>query len=161
MLNRPAIRGPFPYAPKIENVFLVVDDNIVNRKLLTKILGKYGYAVEGAENGAQALSMYIERHSSGSRYAGIFMDLVMPVMSGAESTKMIRAFEQKNQVPPTPIIAVQVHLGYQLDVAHEAHQNGADAIISKPIRVTEVINIVRTILAPQQAAYRSRFGAKL
>lgn len=70
-------------------VVLVVDDNAINRKVLTIPLRKQGIQVVEAENGLQAAQVYAE-----VRPALVLMDISMPIMDGFESTRQIRMFEQ-------------------------------------------------------------------
>ena len=85
-----------------QSKILVVDDNMINRKLACAILKNNNYDYDVAENGKVAY----ERFCTGS-YDLILMDIQMPIMSGLESTKEIRSFEKKNNVEkPIPIIAV-------------------------------------------------------
>ncbi|GLT19787.1 hypothetical protein GCM10007938_35700 [Vibrio zhanjiangensis] len=81
---------------------LVVDDNEVNRKLVTIHIEKSGFCFDLAENGRQAVEMF-RKH----RYALILMDCMMPVMDGFEATEKIRQIEQdENRLLRIPIIAL-------------------------------------------------------
>lgn len=65
---------------------LVTDDHPVNRKILVEFLKKFGAAVYEAENGDAAIKM-IREHSE---IQVVFMDIQMPVLSGIETTKILR-----------------------------------------------------------------------
>ena len=65
---------------------LVTDDHPVNRKILVEFLKKFGAAVYEAENGKAAIKM-IREHSE---IQVVFMDIQMPVLSGIETTKILR-----------------------------------------------------------------------
>ncbi|CAI5470943.1 unnamed protein product [Closterium sp. Yama58-4] len=69
--------------------FLVVDDNMVNRKVISKMLQRYGVHVEAVEGGAQALQRLQQPHD----FVGVFMDVQMPGMNGFQATKAIRNLE--------------------------------------------------------------------
>lgn len=65
---------------------LVTDDHPVNRKILVEFLKKFGAAVYETENGEAAIKM-IREHSE---IQVVFMDIQMPVLSGIETTKILR-----------------------------------------------------------------------
>ncbi len=65
---------------------LVTDDHPVNRKILVEFLKKFGAAVYEAENGEAAIKI-IREHSE---IQVVFMDIQMPVLSGIETTKILR-----------------------------------------------------------------------
>lgn len=85
-----------------QSVVLVVDDNVMNIKIIRMILEKNDYIVETASNGRIAVEMVSENHG---RYNLILMDILMPNMNGFEATKAIRDFEKKHNLMPIPIIA--------------------------------------------------------
>ena len=78
---------------------LVVDDNAVNRRIVSSFLERLGLTFELAEDGAQALEMIRGR----AAYSAILMDCQMPVLDGFEATAQIRAMSDERSV--TPIIA--------------------------------------------------------
>lgn len=79
-------------------VVLVVDDNAINRKVLTIPLRKQGIDVVEAENGLQAVQLYAQ-----IRPALVLMDISMPIMDGFESTRQIRMFEQTQSLTSTDL----------------------------------------------------------
>jgi len=103
---------------------LVVEDDLINRQLLTMWLQKIGdFEIQEAGNGEEALEM-IEANPPDC----ILMDLRMPILDGWEATRRIRAGELHRHVP---IIAVTA----QALVGDEetALAAGCDAYIPKPI----------------------------
>ena len=64
---------------------LIVEDNLVNQKVLLRLLQRLGYAADLAANGQEAVAALQAR-----AYDVIFMDIQMPVMDGPEATRLIR-----------------------------------------------------------------------
>ncbi|KAJ3322674.1 hypothetical protein HDU76_013834, partial [Blyttiomyces sp. JEL0837] len=83
--------------PKI----LVVDDNDINRKVLSKQLTKEGFVVEQAINGLEAVKKAVQ-----CGYALILMDVEMPVMDGPTAVTHIRQNENQHNLIPVPIVSV-------------------------------------------------------
>jgi signal transduction histidine kinase len=80
---------------------LIVEDNLTNQRLLTRMLQKCGAKSMVANNGAEALDLNKNNH-----FDAIFMDVQMPVMGGIEATRAIRTREKGLQLPPVPIIGL-------------------------------------------------------
>lgn len=80
---------------------LLVEDNVLNQRIVTFSLKKYNHTVEIANNGLEALEIYKKR-----KFDVILMDIMMPVMDGLEATLRIREYENVNSISQTPIIAV-------------------------------------------------------
>jgi len=110
---------------------LIAEDNPVNQKWATKILGKLGYQVDIADNGHIALDMV-----SKAAYDLILMDVQMPEMDGLEATKMIRVCLNKQ---PT-IIAMTANVMHGDRMA--CMQAGMDDYISKPVQLGELVNML-------------------
>jgi hypothetical protein len=113
---------------------LVAEDNKVNFLVLNAILVKLGHRVVHCVNGKMAFERYIQSHQDIDL---VFMDCEMPVMDGYEATRLIRQFEQENQLPQKPIIAVTAHV-------FDAHlervkQCGMNHQINKPYTEEEIV----------------------
>lgn len=135
-LTRPAV------SEVLEGNFriLIVDDTALNQILLRSILEeKYGYRVDTAANGQEAVDLCKE-----FRYNVIFMDCMMPVMDGFEATKKIREKELLAKVPKTPIVALTANA--LLGDEQKCYAAGMDAYLSKPINQTELSAILRRLL---------------
>ena len=73
---------------------LVVDDQIGCRKLLQELLSRMGHRVDCAENGRDAVLLYVHAAEQGQPYDFVAMDNEMPVMNGSSAVAMIRAWER-------------------------------------------------------------------
>jgi len=93
--------GAGPEVPLAELHILLVEDSADNRTITMAYLQETPYVVEIAENGAIALEKFIA-----GAFDLVLMDRQMPVMDGLTSTRAMRAWEQANHRPPTPIIAL-------------------------------------------------------
>ena len=103
---------------------LIVEDDPVNRQLLTMWLYKIGdFEVLQATNGEEALEMVVANPPD-----CILMDLKMPLLDGWEATRRIRARELHHHVPIIAVTA-QALVGDE----ERALEAGCDAYISKPI----------------------------
>ena len=113
---------------------MVVDDNIVNRKLMTMALGRLGIRADLAENGAEAL----ERVAHGP-YDIVLMDVQMPVMDGLEATRRIRRELPANAQPR--IIAMTAS-AFPEDRAH-CMEAGMDDYVTKPVNFEDLLQALR------------------
>ncbi|MFZ6772649.1 PAS domain S-box protein [Undibacterium sp. SXout7W] len=103
---------------------LIVDDNVVNQKLVISLLAKWGHTSDVAHNGLMALDK-LKTNS----YDIVLMDMQMPGMGGVEATQHIRAAETDGQ--HIPIIAMTAN-AMQGDW-ERCLDAGMDYYVSKPI----------------------------
>jgi CheY-like chemotaxis protein len=136
-LQQDARAYPLHESPELENFsgkrVLVVDDNAINRKLITTLLGKMGVATVEAEDGHAALACH-----QGDCFDLILMDIRMPGMDGVEATRRIRMSEDRQQ--RIPIIALTAHA-----LPHERETfilAGMDDCLAKPIREDELVALL-------------------
>lgn len=116
---------------------LLTEDNELNREIALEILGVYGFRIDTAENGAEAVKK-IEQSKPGE-YDMVLMDIQMPVMDGYEATRHIRALKNP-ALSGIPIIAMTAN-AFTEDI--QAAQNaGMNAHISKPIIIEELIKTI-------------------
>jgi len=117
-----------PAFPVLPLRLMVVDDAVSNRKLLMRILKAKGYECDGAEDGQQAVDLYVSLRRKGVNITAILMDFEMPVMDGPTATKRIRELGCN-----CFIVGVTGNLLPQ-DIDHfRAH--GANAVLAKPLNV--------------------------
>lgn len=120
--------------PKI----LVVDDDEMNRDMLSRRLLRKGYEVLLAVNGVEA----IER-ARGDRPALILMDLSMPVLDGYEATRRLKASEETRRIP---IIGLSAHA--MVGDREKALAAGCDDYDTKPVELPRLLGKVESFLAP-------------
>jgi CheY-like chemotaxis protein len=72
---------------------LVVDDHPGCRMMIQEILKRMGHHTDSAENGRDAVIMYVKAAENGEPYEFVSMDNEMPIMNGLQAFEMIRAFE--------------------------------------------------------------------
>eukprot|EP01004_Peranema_trichophorum_P007920 NODE_668_length_2485_cov_42.581287_g573_i0.p1 GENE.NODE_668_length_2485_cov_42.581287_g573_i0~~NODE_668_length_2485_cov_42.581287_g573_i0.p1 ORF type:complete len:499 (+),score=96.80 NODE_668_length_2485_cov_42.581287_g573_i0:112-1497(+) len=138
--------------------FLVVDDDDINRKILSRHLATIPDAkINFATNGQEAVDSVL---SPGALFDIIFMDISMPIMDGITATRHIRSWETTNpNTKRTPIIAVTANAGVDKQTCFEA---GVDAYLTKPITRQVIIAFVhkyRIFTGDLQSSTRSRVPA--
>ncbi|KAJ3139100.1 hypothetical protein HK100_011950 [Physocladia obscura] len=122
---------------------LVVDDSLINRSILVKMLNKLDYFQEiiEASNGSDAV-----RLCSQKKFAIVFMDLEMPGMSGEEAIARIRT-----QGITAPIIVVS---GAHADEMSTLKHAGVTEILKKPVERAKIAEVCKTYTswAPTQTS---------
>ncbi len=120
---------------------LLVEDNRLNRRVITKMLEKLGCHVDSSENGQEALTQLKLALPTEERpqYDLILMDIQMPVLDGLKATTMIRA--QEDEEARIPIIAVTAHaMKGDRETFLDA---GMDDYLSKPVRSEDLAAILK------------------
>ena len=140
-----AIAGPRPMVTATRTadaqadapLVLVVDDNVINRRVAHHQLARLGYRVIEAENGREALT-----RAAASAPAAILMDIEMPVMDGYEATRRLR--DAEHGTARVPVIALTAHAiaGYRERVMRA----GMDDYLTKPLRRDELDAALRRFL---------------
>ena len=117
---------------------LLVEDNELNSEIAAEILNEYGFLVDTAENGAEAVEKV--KNSTPGNYDLVLMDVQMPVMNGYEATKQIRALDNPALAGIT-ILAMTAN-AFDED-KKKALECGMDGFLSKPIVIEELISILQ------------------
>ena len=98
---------------------LVVDDNQINRLLISKVLKKWGATADFAENGLEA----VQKIKANNHYDVVLMDILMPEMDGLEATKIIRGLPEA-YFQRLPIVALTASiLDSQMNQINSAGMN--------------------------------------
>ena len=122
-------------APKCLNPLsiLYVEDNLINQKVIVSILSLWKCNVTTALNG---IAGYEERvaHNGKKTFDMILCDLHMPSCDGFQCVKLIRDWEQKNNVPRIPICAVTADANPDTMELCLSKDGGFDEFLAKPLR---------------------------
>ncbi|NCC52530.1 MAG: response regulator [Spartobacteria bacterium] len=134
---------PMPSAPALDNVstaclhILVVEDDIINMKLVTSILERLGHQVSMAWDGKEAVASYLQH-----KHDLIFMDVQMPVMDGCCATRRIREMSDHASLPP--IVAITASVRDEDRTA--CYDAGMNDFLVKPIN----INLLKKVIGKYQ-----------
>lgn len=109
---------------------LVVDDNDLTLKIVTQILGNYGFLSEVASNGREALDLLEENH-----FDLLLLDMQMPLLDGYQTAINIRAREDLQSLP---IIAMTANS--TPDTREKCLKSGCNAYIAKPFKAEELMS---------------------
>jgi len=123
--------------PKEDIVVLIVDDDIINLKLLKSMLTKSESVKEVVEarNGAEAIDILKSRDDIDL----ILLDVIMPIMSGIEMLKVVRADDNLRQLPVIVLTTDETK-------KTEALECGANDFLMKPIRNSDLIKKISAVL---------------
>jgi len=119
--------------PKI----LLVEDNEMNRDMLSRRLQKRGYEVVIAEDGEQGV-----RLAQSETPALVLMDMSLPVLDGWEATRQLKADPVTRSIP---VIALTAHA--MAGDRERALEAGADDFDTKPVELTRLLEKIEALLA--------------
>jgi len=150
--QRPVQEAPSPGAPAslpstVMNGarILVAEDTDINRQLLRILLARRGCVLQEVENGLLAVDAI--RHG---QYDLVLMDCMMPIMDGYQATAEIRAIEQAQGRPRTPIVALTAS-AIEGD-RQRCLDAGMDDYLSKPFTQVGLMNTVEKWLQQSPVA---------
>lgn len=118
--------------PKI----LLVEDNEMNRDMLSRRLQRKGYEVVIATDGEQAVAM-----AASESPALILMDMSLPVFDGWEATRRIKASDETKKIP---VIALTAHA--MAGDREKSLEAGCDDYDTKPIELSRLLEKMETLL---------------
>ena len=116
---------------------LLVEDNEMNRDMLSRRLARRGFEVLIAENGQSGVDLTVSE-----RPDLVLMDMSLPVMDGWEATRRLKADPNTSAIP---IIALSAHaMASDRELALAA---GCDDYDSKPVDLTRLVRKIEQLLA--------------
>ena len=126
-----------------------MEDNELNSEIAVEILNEYGFLVDTAENGAEAVEKV--KHSKPGNYDVVLMDVQMPVMNGYEATRQIRALTDPALSGIT--ILVMTANAFEED-KRDAIAAGMNGHIAKPIQIDKLLSMLAEIIRQQEMHQR-------
>ncbi len=115
---------------------LLVEDNEMNRDMLSRRLQRRGHEVVLAVNGEEAITM-----AGTEKPDLILMDMSLPVIDGWEATRRIKALPESNDIP---ILALTAHA--MADDRQKAMEAGCDDYDTKPVDFTRLTGKIQALL---------------
>ena len=116
---------------------LLCEDNEVNVKVAMVILKRFGFQLDFAENGQEAVNKFLH-----IKYDLILMDCMMPVMDGFEATKKIREIEKEKGVEK-PILIFALTANASEEDRKKCIEYGMNDFVSKPIRRESIDDLLQ------------------
>ncbi len=119
---------------------LLVEDNYMNKVLVTEILTLNGYEIVEAKSGIEAIKLI-----ASERPDVVLMDLHLPEMDGITATRIIKADESVKSIPILALTAA-ASKGEEYDLLNK----GFDGYIGKPIEVKKLLETISNSLKDKQ-----------
>lgn len=116
---------------------LIVEDDKVNQRIISRFLQELGYKIEIANNGIEAVNSFIN-----DKYDVIIMDVQMPGMDGVEATKRIREYEKGEKHTPIIVMTARALYGDK----EKFLSLGFDEYIPKPIQLESMLQAIERVL---------------
>lgn len=118
---------------------LIAEDNLVNQKLMSTVLERYGFSYDVANNGLEVLQKVAD-----FQYDIILMDLHMPEMDGFKAAEMIRSntgFKTRNDVPIAAVTADVLP-----ETLRKCDEIGFNAFIRKPMELNQLFSLLKKLV---------------
>ena len=120
---------------------LLAEDNELNMEIAEFVLQNEGAGVTKAWDGQEAVELF--RNSEPGEFDVILMDIMMPVMNGYETTKMIRSLDRED-AKAIPIIAMTANAFTEDRI--KAKEAGMDEHVAKPVDVELLIKVIHKLV---------------
>ena len=119
------------------NSVLVVDDEIILLEMFTKILTRFGYDVQVAQTGGEAIQLFESKD-----YNLVITDVIMPEMDGNFILNYVRN-SGKDYIPVVGMTGSPTH----------AHRESFDVVLAKPFSVDALVETVQKYICAEKAVH--------
>ena len=119
---------------------LLVEDNELNRDMLTRRLQRRGFQVITALDGESAI-----RVANDEKPDLILMDMSLPGINGWDATRQLKENPETRHIPVVALTAHAMHGDRE-----QASQAGCDAFETKPVELDRLLNTIRSLLFSQE-----------
>lgn len=120
----------------MKKLILLVEDNEMNRDMLSRRLIKRGFEIEIAVNGKEAVELAEKLLPK-----LILMDMSLPIMDGWEATRLLKA---QNNTREIPVVALTAHA--MSGDKQKAMEAGCDEYETKPVDLKSLLNKIKQYL---------------
>ena len=149
-----SLKAPRPKheTESVSHNILLVEDNILNQKVLAKQLRKVGCTVHVANHGGEAIEYILRTNSSTdaqdktTHVDCILMDWEMPVLDGLAATRKLRQLEDEGVLQERQMI-IGITANARSEQIQSAMESGMDAVVVKPFRVPDLLGKIRDLLS--------------
>lgn len=119
---------------------LIMDDEVLIRNVVGRILTRIGYEVGFARDGTEAINLYRKAKESGHPFDIVFMDLTIPGgMGGKETIQMLYEAD--------PEVKAIVSSGDSKDpIMIDYQQYGFSGVVAKPYKIEQLSRVVRSVM---------------
>jgi len=119
---------------------LIVDDSLTSRELLRDILGSFGFRVDTAASGDEAIDK-LRSSQGGDRYRLVLLDWMMHGINGTEVVRKLRSELAPDELPKVIMVT-----SYGMEaVQHDAEEAGVDAFLIKPVNESLIFNTLMEV----------------
>ena len=132
----PSLAVPRPTVARAHGRVLIVEDDVLNMKLFTAMVGSLGYDVLQAGDGRAALDLAHQQHPD-----LIIMDIQLPEISGLEVTRCLKADSDTSGIAIIATTAYALH-GDEKTI----RASGCDGYMAKPIALTEFLELIESLM---------------
>jgi len=124
---------------------LIVEDDMISRKFLSKFLAQYGEC-DIVVDGMEALDAYLIAEKEKQPYDLIFLDIMMPKIDGIKVLKAIRDFEAQRKIRPEDKVKIIITTALaDTEFVHQAFEIGCEAYAAKPVDTDKLVEVMKKL----------------